>query len=97
MKKSKVFTHYPVIPEFGFFEALKVPGKFIFAGKGSTVNSLKLFLRRVSTVVGTGNIKEFESLNFFGVRNMATGAKIKEFTIAVKRNCFVVGDVIQSP
>ena len=62
--------------------------------EGGTVDALELRVLFVAFVVGAGNMRELECPNISGAHDVRAGAEIGEFAVAIDRDLFAFGNVL---
>ena len=65
-----------MVAQFGLLHLGEVIGEFLLGREGGAVDALQLLVSLVTAVVGTGDRKEFESLQLRRVADVRAGAKI---------------------
>ena len=71
--------------------------QFILGCECGSVNPLQLLVVGVSTVIGTGNLQKFESLDFLGVIDVRACAKIQKLSVLIKGYLLLIRDIVQPP
>ena len=62
--------------------------------EGGAVDALELRVLFVAFVVGAGDVREFERADVAGAHDVRAGAEIGEFAVAIERDFFALGNVL---
>src|SRR5438067_1361536 len=80
----------------GFLEHGEVFVELGLVLEGGTVNALKLRILFVAFVVGAGDTGELERADVPGAHDVRAGAEIGELAIAIERDFFALGNVLDN-
>ena len=70
--------------------------EFVLGRVGSAVDPLQLLVLLVATVVGAGDVEEFERLDLRRVTDVGTGAEVDELAVLIKGDGLAGGDVAEA-